>query len=122
MKKKILSIFLAFCLIFSLLPMGAMADETQSGTCGDNLTWTLDDTGLLTISGTGAMEDYSSGSTAPWYNKRTAITSVVIENGVSSIGNGVCFGLANLTNVTLPDSITRISRNAFRNCNEITSC
>lgn len=57
MKKKLLSIFLAFCLIFSLLPMGASADEARSGTCGDDLTWVLENS-VLTISGTGKMDDY----------------------------------------------------------------
>lgn len=55
MRKKILSILLAACLIFSLLPVSAFADTTASGTCGKNLTWTLED-GTLTISGTGGDE------------------------------------------------------------------
>ena len=57
MKKRLLSGLLVLCLIFSLLPVSAFADEaTASGTCGENLTWTLQD-GALTISGTGDMED-----------------------------------------------------------------
>lgn len=55
MRKKILSILLAACLIFSLLPVSAMADAAESGSCGDNLTWTLEN-GVLTISGTGEMD------------------------------------------------------------------
>lgn len=69
MRKKILSILLAACLIFSLLPVSAFADTTDSGTCGANLTWTLDSDGTLTISGTGEMEDYypsNNDTTAPW--------------------------------------------------------
>lgn len=89
MKKKILSIFLAFCLIFSLLPMGAMADEAKSGTCGENLTWVLKD-GTLTISGTGKMYDYDYSdyeAAAPWIRDKYKIKSVVIEDGVTSIGS-----------------------------------
>ena len=74
MRKKILSILLAVCLIFSLLPVSAMAAPTAGGTCGDDLTWSID-SGTLTISGTGPMTNYSSHnpsgvtigySTAPW--------------------------------------------------------
>lgn len=68
MRKKILSILLAACLIFSLLPVSAMADAAESGSCGDNLTWTLEN-GVLTISGTGRMGYYyptNDNTTAPW--------------------------------------------------------
>ena len=72
MKKQVLSGLLVLCLIFSLLPVSAFADTAKSGTCGDNLTWTLQD-GVLNISGTGDMEDYFSHrfdgkyiTTAPW--------------------------------------------------------
>ena len=59
MKKRILSVLLAAFMLISLLPMGALAaDEVASGTCGANLTWTLDSDGALTISGTGAMSAY----------------------------------------------------------------
>lgn len=48
----------------------AQTVDSSDGTCGDNLTWTLDDAGTLTISGTGAMTNYSSSSKAPWYELR----------------------------------------------------
>lgn len=69
MKKKILSILLAACLIFSLLPVSAMADAAESGACGDNLTWTLEN-GVLTISGTGEMDGYG------YYTKKPDGSSV----------------------------------------------
>ena len=72
MKKRLLSIFLAVCLIFTLLPVSAFAATTASGTCGDNLTWTLDGVGTLTISGTGAMYDYY-WTNVPWYDVRRNI-------------------------------------------------
>jgi hypothetical protein len=72
-------------LVLILLPMIAHADK--SGTCGDNLTWTLDEsTGILTIEGSGAMEDYSSNSNAPWYRDRESISTIVIGDGVTNIG------------------------------------
>ena len=84
MKKRLLSIFLAACLIFTLLPVSAFADTTASGTCGDNLTWTLDSEGILTISGTGDMYDYEYKK-APWFGD-TEITKIVVNSGVTSIG------------------------------------
>lgn len=77
-----------------LAPMMTAGAET-SGTCGNNLTWTLDDDGLLTISGTGEMEDYINAedstlgryvTTAPWGGE---VKAVVIEEGVTGIGYGL---------------------------------
>ena len=93
-----------------------LSSVVSSGSCGDSLTWTLDDTGLLTISGTGTMQDYSSSSTAPWYNNRTVITSVVIEKGVTGIGEYAFYNCSNLTDVTIPGSISRIGSEAFNEC------
>ena len=83
-----------------------------SGSCGDNLTWTLDDNGLLTISGTGAMESY----TGQWNGCRGSIKYVWIKNGVTSIGAGAFKETNNLTIVEIPDSVTSISENAFNRC------
>ncbi len=123
MKKKILSIFLAFCLIFSLLPMGASADEAHSGTCGENLTWVLKD-GTLTISGTGKMYDYDfdafHGRSQPWGMYIYQIKSVVIEDGVTSIGDNAFKDCSNLTKVTVPSSVTSVGSSAFYDCTALT--
>ena len=59
MKKKLLSAALVLCLLLTLLPMAAFAaDDVQTGTCGDGLTWTLDTAGTLTVSGSGEISDY----------------------------------------------------------------
>lgn len=63
---------------------GAGTLFAQSGTCGkdgDNLTWELDNNGILYITGTGAMADWTYDSPAPWYDKRSGIQSVEIEEG-----------------------------------------
>ena len=97
----------------------------QTGTCGDNLTWTLDDEGVLTISGTGKMDDYDStynsdmGSyvtTASW---GSAPKQVVIKNGVTSIGQFAFYNCSSLTNVTIPNSVTSIGDNAFSYCRSL---
>ncbi len=86
----------------------------DSGTCGDNLTWTLDSEGVLVISGTGDMEDYYSSSEL-W----VSIKSVVIEDGVTSIGHAAFLFYSSLTSVTIPDSVTSIGEYAFYNCSSL---
>ena len=92
---------------------------TWSGTCGDNLTWELTD-GVLTISGTGAMSNYTSSS-SPWYSYRSSITSVVIEEGVTNIGNYAFYNCTGLTSVTIPNNVTSIGDEAFSGCTSLTS-
>lgn len=125
MKKRLLSFFLAVCMIFSLLPVSVIAEEaaTMNGTCGENLTWTLED-GTLTISGTGAMSDYSTSSghtSAPWGDYCETITSAVIENGVTSIGDYAFYGCTNLASVTIPEGMVSIGDFAFEGCTNLAS-
>ena len=94
------------------------AAEEKSGTCGDNVTWTLDDDGTLTISGTGAMNNYSVVG-SPFYRK-TEIKKVVINSGVTSIGSGLFSDCSNLTNITIPNSVTSIGKSVFRGCTSLT--
>ena len=85
------------------------AAEEKSGSCGDNVTWTLDDEGTLTISGSGAMSD------AAFY-QRTDIKKVVIESGVTSIGKEAFRNCTSLTKISLPNSVTSIEEAAFQSC------
>ena len=126
-----------------VMPAAEDAEVVASGTCGTNVTWTLTDDGVLTISGTGDMTDFASSSKMPWYYNRSKITTVLIENGVTSIGNyafGYCYNLTstsipasvtsignyafydcyNLTSFTIPDSVTTIGNSAFSYCNGLT--
>ncbi len=92
-----------------------------SGTCGENLTWTLTDDGTLTISGTGKMTEWNSTSAVPWDSHRSGIKQVVIENGVTSIGDYAFQDCSNLTgNFEIPESVTRIGNYAFQMCHGIT--
>ena len=92
--------------------------SAQSGTCGDNLTWTLSN-GTLTISGTGAMADYNNYS--PWSDYRSSIKSVIINDGVTSIGKEAFYLCSSLTSITIPNSVTSIGANAFASCKSLTS-
>ena len=113
-----LTVFLmAVCLL--LMPNKVQAATVASGSCGENLTWTLDDAGTLTISGTGAMTDWVSES-VPWYSYRSSINSVVIEKGVTTIGYGAFARCTALTSVTIPDSVVRIINEAFTGCTSLT--
>ncbi len=100
-------------------PATKSATVTASGTCGDNLTWELTDDGTLTISGTGAMTNYSYSSD-PWYSNCSSITKVIINNGVTSIGNNAFYGCSSLTDITIPDSVTSIGIFAFGCCSSLT--
>ena len=122
MKKRVLSVFLVLCFVLTLLP-AAFADSSTSGKCGDNLTWTLDGDGTLTISGTGKMwdSDYYNDYDVPWADFLASIEKVVISKGVTSIGNEAFKWCERLTNVTIPDSITSIGNSAFYDCSSLTS-
>ena len=92
----------------------------MSGTCGQNLTWALDEYGTLTISGSGAMDSFTESVYAPWYSYRQQIKKLVIENGATSIGSRSFTGLVNLASITIPSSVTTIENYAFYGCKGIT--
>ena len=96
------------------------AEGLGGGTCGTNVTWYLDCNGVLTISGTGAMTNYNSAN-MPWYALQDDIKSVVINSGVTSIGNYAFYNCINLTSVSIPSSVTTIRPVAFENCTSLTS-
>ena len=123
MKKRILSLVLVLSLVSSLImsfPITANAGTATSGTCGDNLTWTLDDNGTLTVSGTGAMRNWNSSSDAPWYSSRS-IKTVMIQDGVTTIGDRAFSWCTGLTSVSIPDSVTTIGDWAFYECGSLMS-
>ena len=96
-----------------------------SGKCGTKVTYTISDDGVLTISGTGAMANYTykdnDSSNCPWHSVRWAINKVVIEDGVTSIGSYAFSFDLSVTDVTLPNSLKTIGRNAFWGCYGLTS-
>lgn len=116
--KKLLTITLIFIFLFLCLialTVGASA-ETCTGTCGDNLTWSLDtEIGVLHIEGTGKMEDFLTYS-GPWASYRSFIKTLDIANGVTGIGEFAFADCVSLTGVEIPSSVTYIGPAAFVSC------
>lgn len=104
----------------SMERISRLATETDSGTCGPNLTWRLDVDGVLTISGTGVMDNYIV-LPVPWISYRSDITSVVIEDGVISIGDSAFYGCTNARSIDLGNGVQTIGKLAFWGCNSLGS-
>ena len=122
--KKLISLLIVTVMIFAIFSSAIQINaETYSGTCGDDLTWELDtDTGVLTISGTGKMYDYNYNlSPAPWRTYDSKVKTVVINFGVTSIGDLAFYRCSSITSVTIPNSITSIDYSAFEYCSGLTS-
>lgn len=126
MKKRLLSMILALSMMLTILPVNAITALAANDSCGANLTYTLtsntDDPGTytLTIRGEGAMYNYIS-STVPWNAQKSKITSVVIGNGVTSIGDYAFEDCSALKKLDIPQSVTEIGSKAFRGCSALTS-
>ena len=119
MKKtsKLLSIILAILMVISIIPLTVSADDLiTSGTCGDNLTWNINmETWTLTISGTGDMYDYKSNN-RPWEEFADNVKTVVITDGVTTIGKNAFKKLTKLVHVEIGNDVTIIGEYAFTGC------
>lgn len=135
MKKRLLSMILAFSMMLTILPVNAitaLAANDKSGACGDGLTYTMiqnggTDTYTLAITksgtGTGAMTDYSYSSgykAVPWYAERDKITKLTIV-GATSIGKSAFEDCHKLADVTISGSVTSIGEQAFEGCQALTN-
>lgn len=145
MKKRLrlLAWMLTLTMLCELLPFGAFAqsdvgqqlalaaaqsleeengEATIIGKCGDNLQWSLSSDGVLTIDGTGKMFDYNSVppyNISPWYHN-TNITTLIVKEGVTSIGDYAFLGCYKISNISFPNSLTSIGYSAFGPCSGLT--
>lgn len=142
MKKRLISLLLAFSMMLTFLPAGAVSAFAEESTltydCGENVTATLspnsdgEDTYTLTITGNGPMANYdgyktsSNNSYAPWYEKIQNITQLIVEDGVTTLGDDILYYgyydysndeshsfYSDLREVKLPDGLTYIGKRAF---------
>lgn len=93
-----------------------LADIIDSGTTNDGLSWKLHKTGMLFISGSGSMKNYSSVSATPWYKYKSQITSVEFDPGVTSVSQYAFKGYK-LHHIYFSDTITSIGKQAFADVN-----
>ncbi len=129
--KKVISLFLSIAMLLSIVSVvdfSAFA-SVQTGKCGDNLKYSLDtETGVLTISGTGNMRDYTVKQYNSYIFRNTFLDSndqyvkkLIIDFGVTSIGEYSFYNCTRLESVTIPDSVTSIGGCAFSGCTSLTS-
>ena len=114
MKRKITILTIAF---LSLMLMYANAFAAATGRCGNSITWTLDDSGNLTLSGSGEM--WNNGyDDSPF--KDYEIRKATVKYGITSIGESAFLGCRGMTELILPNSVTRIGDCAFYGCTGLT--
>ena len=128
--KRIAVMLLLLCLMMTMVPMGAFATETTEVTeevaslraanqCGEDLTWSFD-AGTLTISGSGAMDDYSDAD-APWLEYRDRIENLVFTGGVTSVGAYAFKDYDSLKKVDFGTAMHSIEKRAFYDCDGLTT-
>lgn len=121
------AMMLLFVLLTSATAWAEKGDVVATGTCGDNLTWTLTENGeadftynsrtytplTLTITGTGAMTGYAGSGDTPWWSNSTAITHLELPEGLTHVGKHAFLLNSFIQSVTLPASVTSIGESAF---------
>ena len=124
--KKAMTAMMLLVFLFALSSVPARAEPAASGGfCGLLMTWTLDSSGTLTISGWGKTYDYTGEGfflnyaleqPAPWYDRRDSITEVIVREGVTRIGSCAFSDCTHLKYVKLPASLSDIDNTAFFHC------
>ena len=104
-----------------LRPAVTVSAAESSGTCGENLTWTLDSGGTLRISGEGKMTDYTDDAPVPWKAQKKNIKAAVICDGITYIGKNAFDGCSGLEAIMIPESVTGIGESAFYGCASLES-
>ncbi len=131
--RKILSLFLSLAMLLSAFSITALASGINSenvfeGVIGvgdmsdyykDNLSWTIEN-GALIISGDGEMRTYDMLNRTPWYLQKDSITSIVVEDGVTSISQYAFYELTNVKTVSISESVKSIGYSAFGFCSSLT--
>ena len=110
--KKLFILFLAF-----VVSLSTLRSEIYSGTCGANLTWSLNtEDSVLTINGIGAMQDYAYSTSMPWYSYWPKIKQVILPDGLTTIGIRAFTNCAHLKSINIPEGVISIGDFAFGQC------
>lgn len=123
MKRKILSIVFAIAMLFCCTSsFTASAAEEKTGLCGADITWVLDESGKLTLTGHGDMIDYtySGNGAAPWVSFRNQINNVVMSDGITSIGMFAFSSCTNIERFVVSKDLKKIGASAFYDCQKLT--
>ena len=115
MRRRVLSAVFVIAAIALAMP----ASAAYSGQLNDKITWTLTDAGVLVLTGTGNMPDYSASNPAPYAQYKNSIKNVIVGNGITSLGNMAFSEFSGLGSATLPSTITRVGDKAFYHCTNV---
>ena len=109
---------LALCAIMAIV---SFTDDSSAdgGDCGTNVHWTYD-AGTLTITGTGAMTDWTSADAVPWNAHRGDITNISMANGIATVGS-YAFKQCQMTSFVIPDSVTTLGKDCFVGCDKMSA-
>lgn len=102
--------------LFTVSSLAATVTTVASGNCGSYVKWKLDSEGTLTLYGSGSMKNYSD---SPWKSYNERINSIVIEEGVTSIGMYAFYELDNFKSLSLPTTLNSIGDYAFAYCKNL---
>ena len=119
MKQKLLSVLLT--LMVGVSGMYVQADPIDSGTCGEDLNWSISEDYVLSITGSGAMTNYGGYSNkAPWREKyESSIVEIQFPDGLTTVGDYAFFYCDKVKSVTIPEGVTYIGEWAFCRCSKI---
>lgn len=107
----------AMVIIYLWLTFPSYAAE-KSGSCGENLTWSLTG-GVLLINGSGDMTDYANGALAPWFGVAKEIHTIILSEEITSIGDYAFMGCVNVPSVVIPETVTEIGECSFAQCKNL---
>ena len=117
--KRFIALFLSLIMLISLSACGKTVVR-EEGSCGKLARWTLDSDGVLTISGRKNMDEFLYHGT-PWHDSRENIRAVVVEEGITHLGDNAFEGCEKLETVTLAESVTSMGISVFANCPKLVS-
>ena len=118
MKKKNFLALLASVMIMAVWPSTAVYGQNTSGFLNADISWRIEN-GTLYISGKGVVPTTMLGAKSDWYNSRSLFHSVVIEDGITFVGQNVFVGYKNLTSLKVAGSVTELSLSAFNSCKKL---